>query len=342
LSRVFVAGAGAVSPAGWGAKTLEAAVAGRRALPIQSMTRPGWSETLPVRRVPTANPRPAFLMEPRLRRSTPIAQFVVGAALEALGQDCEQVRAGGIRLGIVVCTMCGCVAYSRRFYHEVLHDPPTASPLLFPETVFNAPGSHLAALLQSRGMNYTLVGDQGTYLKGIALAADWLRTGQADGCLVIGAEELDWVVPDAQRHFADRAVLSEGAGALYLKGGEPRPGLIELVGLTNAHLYVRGASRVTTANRMREELLSLGSPELLCDGLQGVAILDRTEQQLWRDWSGSRTSPLTVLGEGFLAGAAWRCVMAVRALERGECRSVGVSVVGCNEQAVGARLEICL
>jgi hypothetical protein len=341
LNGVFVAGVGAVSPAGWGMEPLEAAIAGAQALPIELMTRPGWTELLRVRRVPTANPRPGFLTEPRLRRSTPIARFVVGAALEALGHDAELVRVGRIRLGIVVCTMCGCVAYSRRFYHEVLQDPSTASPLLFPETVFNAPGSHLAALLGSSGMNYTLVGDQATYLQGIALAADWMVTDMVDACLVVGAEELDWVVPDAQRHFAARAVLSEGAGALYLRGGEAKPGAVEMVALTNAHLYMRGISRRSTAERMREELISMGPWDLLCDGLQGVRVLDRTEQELWQDWTGPRLSPLKELGEGFVAGAAWRCILAARALARAERQSVAVSVVGCNQQAVGARLEVC-
>ncbi len=58
------------------------------------------------------------------------------------------------------------MAYSRRFYEEVLRDPATASPLIFPETVFNAPASHLAAFLGTTAINYTLVGDEGTFLAG--------------------------------------------------------------------------------------------------------------------------------------------------------------------------------
>ena len=74
--------------------------------------------------------------------------------------------------------MSGSVNYSRRFYDETLKDPATASPLVFPETVFNAPASHLAALLGTTAINYTLVGDPGTFLQGIALAADWLLIPQ--------------------------------------------------------------------------------------------------------------------------------------------------------------------
>src|SRR5207237_6501166 len=110
------------------------------------------------------------------------------AALEALGEDASRVSEGRLRVGIVLCVMAGCVSYSRRFYKETLDDPATASPLVFPETVFNAPASHIAALLGTTAITYTLVGDPGTFLHGLALAADWLLSQRVDGCLVVGTE----------------------------------------------------------------------------------------------------------------------------------------------------------
>jgi 3-oxoacyl-(acyl-carrier-protein) synthase len=77
----------------------------------------------------------------------------------------------------VVCVFSGCVNYSSRFYSETLKDPATASPLVFPETVFNAPASHLSAFLGNSAINYTLVGDSGTFLIGLAMAAQWLSDG---------------------------------------------------------------------------------------------------------------------------------------------------------------------
>ena len=82
--------------------------------------------------------------------------------------------------GVIVCRIAGGVAYSRRLYEEVLHAPATASTLIFPETVFKAPASHVSAFLGSKGINYTLVGDDGTFLQGLALAAEWLAAGRVD------------------------------------------------------------------------------------------------------------------------------------------------------------------
>ena len=114
--------------------------------------------------------------------------------MEALGEErVAQVKAGELRLGIVFATMCGAVQYSNRFYQEVIDEPATASPILFPETVFNATSSHLSAIFNSQAANYTVVGDSAEFLSACRIAADWLHAGEVDGCLVVGSEELDWV-----------------------------------------------------------------------------------------------------------------------------------------------------
>jgi len=150
---IFVKGVGSVSPAGWGVLPLREALAKGCPLLTKELPRPGWTAPLRVRAVPPSLTRPGFMTHARIRRVSPITQFAVAAALEALGDDVGPVGDGSLRLGIVLCVMTGCVNYSRRFYDEALKDPATASPLVFPETVFNAPASHLAALLGTTAMN---------------------------------------------------------------------------------------------------------------------------------------------------------------------------------------------
>src|SRR5262245_26804083 len=144
--HIFVHGIGAVSPAGWGVLPLREALSKGGPLAVKELARPGWTRSLRVRTVPPPpTPRPNFLAHARLRRTSPITQYAVAAAVEALGDDAARVNRAALQLGIILCVMTGCVNYSRRFYDETLKDPATASPLVFPETVFNAPASHLAA-----------------------------------------------------------------------------------------------------------------------------------------------------------------------------------------------------
>ena len=267
MSGVFIGGAGAVSAAGWGMVPLRDAVARGVPMDVRSLDRPGWDHGLRARGVPPPPSRPAFLSHPRLRRSSSITHYAVAAAIEALGGSMTSTQAPiqpaeASRLGIVYCVMSGCVSYSRRFYHEVIQNPSTASPLLFPETVFNAPASHLSAYLGVTSANYTLVGDAGGVLVGLATGARWIREGRVDRCLLVGAEELDWLTVDAFRHFDREWIFGEGAGALLLQRA---PSPVELDCVTDAELFTAGRSRMAAARRVKEDLPLALVGELLCD-----------------------------------------------------------------------------
>ena len=337
MSQVVIRGIGAVSPAGWGATALLDALKSNARCPEGQLAWPGRSRPLRCYSVPKPAARPSFVAHPRLRRTSPIAQYAVAAALEALGDHAPGANNTPRRLGIVYCAMTGCVNFSRRFYDETLKDPATASPVVFPETVFNAPASHLAALLNTTAINYTVVGDPGTFLQGLALAADWLLSDRVDACLVVGAEELDWLVAGTFGLFDPAGIVSEGAGALYLARGTENSKFVSLQAVTQPYLFLEKGQRAHAASRARAELGTPAAGALLCDGVQGVPRLDSDEWHAWQDWNGPRCSPKRLCGEAFVAAAAWQCVAAVGALQRDQCSSAEVSVVGCNQQAIAAR-----
>ena len=331
MSRVFVHGQGAVSPAGWGVPAMRASLEKGCPLPVQPMPRPGWEKPLQVRLVPPPPAKPAFLAHARLRRASPMAHYAVGAALEALGGDTALAASGALRLGILACTMTGGLSYSRRFYQEVMQDPAVASPMLFPETVFNAPASHLSAYLGTPIVNYTLVGDGGTFLQGLVLAAHWLEDGIADACVVIGAEESDWTAADALRLFDRHSVHTAGAGALYLKSQCPAAGAVELAAVTDSFPATRTPSRDEAARRMRAQLPVAAPNELLCSSESGNGA--------WSGWKGDRLTPKEILGEAFAASAAWQCVAACDALQRCQYEAASVSITGRDRQAIGAHFS---
>lgn len=327
MSRIFVQGLGAVSAAGWGVAAMIAALKKGEPLATQPVTRPGWEKPLRIHAVPPPSPPPAFLAHPRLRRTSAITQYTVSAACEALGDDVTRVKNGELRLGVVVCLMPGCVAYSRRYYEEVLADPAAASPLIFPETVFNAPASHLSAFLNSGTVSYTLVGDNGAFLQGIALAADWLEHGHADACVVVGAEETDWIAADAVRLFRRGMIYSGGAGALYLK--QSPSSTVELASITDSFLFLNGQNRADAERKMMMQLPQTAADELLCSN--GNANSTGTVR------TGKNLTPNTILGDSFVALAAWQCVAACDSLQQGIFAAANVTIAGANQQAIGAR-----
>lgn len=328
---VFIAGTGAVSPAGWNVAALRDALAKNDVLPLQDLSRPGWDRPLRVHRVPPPQSRPPFITHARLRRTSPITQFAVAAALEALG---PREPKSTTRIGVLVCVFSGCVNYTRRFYDETLKDPSTASPLVFPETVFNAPASHISAYLGSSAINYTLVGDTGTFLAGLSTAAHWLLDGKLDECLVIGTEEVDWLTSDAIRLFDRGKVLSEGAGAVLLTSSRG----VKLKAITDEHLYPT-TGKLEALRKMRSQLPNLSTGALLVDSTSADAGISSEEAQLWADWTGPRLSPKRVLGEGLMASAAWQVVCAADALANHSATDAFVSIAGFHQHAIGAHLS---
>ena len=334
MSRIYVVGQGAVSPAGWGLASMRDALARGEPLPVQFLERPDGQKPYRARLVPNPPVRPAFLAHPRLRRSSPVTHYATAAALEALaGFSAPASR----RLGVIVCLQSGCVQYSYRFFGEVLEQPATASPLVFPETVFAAPASHIAAILGQTPLVYTLIGDPGTFLQGIGLGAMWLEENRVDACLVLAAEETNWLRADALWHLERAAIISSGAGAVCLSREPGTGAAVELVAITESQSYTARKTRARAARAMREQLRAPAPGELLCDGLGDSPRTDRPEQALWRDWNGPRLSPKRILGEGLMAAAAWQTVAACDRVASGAAPSATVSIVGCNQQAIGAR-----
>jgi 3-oxoacyl-(acyl-carrier-protein) synthase len=337
MNDIHIIGWGAVSPAGHGIEALRTACRENAELPTTPIDHPGRTEPLKIRRVPAWSPRPSFLAHPRLRRSSAISLHAAAAAIEALGRNAAKIAQGELRLGMVFTTQTGCVSYSRRFYHEVLEDPSTASPIVFPETVFNAPASHIGTYLASNQINYTLVGDPGTFLQGMAIAAEWLIDGRVDLALVVGAEELDWIVCGAQ-HLLDRNIIvSEGAGALVLQRATETSEGVFLDRITEPVLFTSRAQRSVAARAIHEAITDQDHHTLLLDSLTGAPAVDRAETAAWAAWQGPRFSVKRLLGESYAAGSAWQSVLAADLLARGDHESAIVNVVGCNQQAIAAR-----
>src|SRR5256886_4185191 len=143
------------------------------------------------------------LAHPRLRRASVISRFAATAGLEALqaaGVKVDSQNAG--RIALIFAISNGSVIYTKRFYRDVVETgAQSASPLLFPETVFNAPASHLAAILRVTGTTYTVVGDGAVGLLAIKMAEDVMMDKSLDYCLVVGTEEIDWLLCDAYRRW---------------------------------------------------------------------------------------------------------------------------------------------
>ena len=372
---IAIQGLGWVTPLGRGVSSVwERLMLGQEA-EVEYLSTSFSAQRYPVMRVP-----PSATMDlprhPRLRRASAISRFAALAGLDALrdgGLDIDPEVAK--RIALVFAVSNGGVIYTERFYHEIVETgAQAASPLLFPETVFNAPASHLAAMLGIEGTSYTLVGDGAVGMLALKMADDLMADERLDYCLVVAAEEADWLLCDAYSNWrllrldppieplptrAHGMIPSEGAGAVLL-GREGRLQLKEIAGGAN----YRNRNEATCCVRQVLQQLQSDAVGLVVVSANGTFIDAAETEAITAIMPGVQTyTAKPALGDSIGASALWQVVLAAQALKtlrippslpagsagappageivaKNGSPEVIISSCGLNQQVAGARLQL--
>lgn len=130
------------------------------------------------------------------RRLSRLSRLAVAASCEALTDSGLKVTDDNRqRLGVIWSTAFGSTHQTDAFFLSLLeHGPQSAEPILFPDTVPNAPASHVAMFHQLQGPNSTFCQNHLSGENGLAFAASVLAGGQADALLVGGVDELSAIL----------------------------------------------------------------------------------------------------------------------------------------------------
>jgi len=181
---------------------------------------------------------PSNYMSPgAYRRMSRISRMAVASSVEAL-QDSGLIldHTNRERIAIIMGTSYGSSSHAEEFYASLLHNGPRgAQPFLFPETVPNAPASHIAMFHKITGPNSTFCQNELSAENAILYAQNLLLQNQADVALVGGADELSAiqyscydavgalnhvrVADDETVHpkLGGGLILGEGAGILVME-----------------------------------------------------------------------------------------------------------------------------
>jgi 3-oxoacyl-(acyl-carrier-protein) synthase len=306
-----VIGQGAVSPAGVGVDAL----LHREPVPTSVAALGQPDKPWPVLRIDLKDPAfDRWQGEPRLRRASSMTFFLVEAAEQALAGVSPDDRA---QTGIIVAFSAGCVAYSRRFFEGIVTQH-SASPALFPETVFNSPVSHVASVLRLNGAAYALVGDETAWVAALQTASVWLQQERVKQVLVMGAEEFDPIVLDAYRsarwlrrrqNSAHGFLTSEGAAGILVRRAGPGDAW-RITSARDGLIYrTRKEAAVAAGCLLRES-----DPVLPCFQSARHNWLAALEQKAVEDRPAVPTDGQPYLGEAFTASAAWHTLRALARL----------------------------
>ena len=374
--RIFVQGVGAVTPLGPTARETwkqlcEGQQAPRKIMPSRLGNRDYYWCPIPAKFVSEA------ARYPRLRRSSTVSLLGAAAGFGAFA-DAGLKPAPEIkeRTAIVFAICSGGVVYTRRLYHEIVtQGANAASPVLFPETVYNAAASHLAALLGIDERCYTLVGDSSVGLSALHFATELLSMEpDLDRCLVVGAEEADWLLADAFASWrmattkdffevygsSGGTIFADGAAAVLLG----RTGSISLSGSSAGQPFFNRRERAAVAVEFFERLCPEAEPDLIISSANGT-FADDVERIVFTRLFPSVPvyAPKPAVGEALGASALLQVALACLALryrqipgtlEAGsKLRTINrqtrshsgrralVSCIGFNQQINAVTVQVC-
>jgi 3-oxoacyl-(acyl-carrier-protein) synthase len=329
--NIFIQGIGAVTPLGRTAVEIwdqlcQGHRAPRKLMPGRLGNRTFFCCPVPVEFVSEA------ARQPRLRRSGTISLLGATAGFGALADaGLKPALVNKERTAIVFAICSGGVVYTRRFYHEIAtQGANAASPLLFPETVYNAAASHLAALLGIDLHCYTLVGDSSVGLSALHFAVELLTIQpELDRCLVVGAEEADWLLADAFSSWRMAAkqdsfeVYGKPGGTIFAEGAAAvligRTGPVRLTASSAGRAFFSRRDSFTVALDFFETFLMGKAPDLIVSSANGTFV-DEIERAAFTRLFNSVPvyAPKPAVGEALGASALFQVAVAGLALRDGQ------------------------
>ncbi|CAB4243465.1 conserved protein of unknown function [Methylacidimicrobium sp. AP8] len=298
---------GVVSPAGFGPESLIRPVPPEeRAMVLASAP----TRSFPVFAVDRSDRRwQVWAEEPRLRRAGSLTQFLVEAIGQALAGAGAADRGG---MGLIAVFNNGSISHSARFFAGYRGQGRRfASPLLFPETVYNAATSHAAAVFGLRGPSCSLVGDESAWVEGLRMGRIWLELGHASTVLLAASEEITSITLDAFRsaswlHPSRPFRPAEGAVALLLTA-RPESGLFSVAPAPMSFPYASRKELPLIASRFAQ-----GLPHVPVHPTARGSWLESLERQVLGSFPCVESYPY--IGSAFSVSSGWQTIRAATLL----------------------------
>jgi 3-oxoacyl-(acyl-carrier-protein) synthase len=191
------------------------------------------------------------------------------------------------------------------------------------------------------------------------MAEDLMAGEDLDCCLVVAAEEADWLLCDAYSKWrlvrsappiepfqqpSRGTILSEGAGAILIG----RSGPIQIDEIASGTNFSKQREARTAVDRVFAELCA-APPDLVSASANGTFIDDAEQRAVLKHSAQAQVySVKQALGEGVGASSLWQTIAGAEALitqklpgstKTKPLRTVLVSTCGLNQQVAGLRIS---
>ena len=279
------------------------------------------AEPQPITRWSTPGPRRAFLVptfrptdfvpDLRTRRMDRLSAWaLLGSALALQDAGIEAAALDLDRTAVVCGTAYGCLDLTTEFLLAVATNASQAPPILFPETLANLPGSHLARHFGITGPNLTLSAGHASGEAALLQAVGLLQAGDVDRALVVAGDTLtpalfDWYEAAsllAPACFGEPRTAPAGARRRFVPGEGLAACLLETGPAASAR-QARAHGRYHAG--------WLGSLHEVAGGARGLEV-----ERLFRQLLGEAAPREVVLVTPRACGPSWMACLAERSEQR--------------------------
>lgn len=342
MTDIFISGLGTIGAYGSGEESLRRALATSEPPAMTEMDRSAGYHLAQA-------PKRAFLVNPALlrewvppgeaRRMSPPSRFALAAARMALRDEGLPDE----RTGVVISTAFGPSSYSEGLLRQILLEgPESASPILFMESVANAPAAQIAIAFKARGPSVTICQREAGALLAVGQAATDVAAGRVPRAIAGTLDEMTPLLHSLLDRFGALArnsgpdgteiarpldrrragfLVAEGATMLLLESGEPSASPLARVAAwgsafdPTAPAVGWGTGHAGLARALRRSLeragIALERIDRVVTGASGSRSGDRVEALILREAWGDLPlppvlAPKSVTGEyggGFLGAA---------------------------------------
>ena len=346
MKDIFITGLGTIGAYGSGTESLRRVLAASEPPVLTEVDRSSGYHLAQA-------PRRASLVDPALlrewvppgeaRRMSPPSRFAVATARMAFREAGLGEGLPDEQTGVVISTAFGPSSYSEGLLKQILLEgPDAASPILFMESVANAPAAQIAIASKARGPSVTICQREAGALLAVGQAAGDVAAGRVPRALAGTLDEMTPLLHSLLDRFGALArnsgpegtelarpldrrrsgyLAAEGATMLLLESGERAASPLARVAAwgsafdPSAPSVGWGTGSAGLARALRRTLERAGIPleriDLVVSGASGSRGGDRVEALLLREvWGGLPVPPVlapkSVTGEfggGFLGAA---------------------------------------
>jgi 3-oxoacyl-(acyl-carrier-protein) synthase len=159
----------------------------------------------------------------KFRRAADVSRYAL-AAIKLAISDAGLDSAGGEDSAVITAVTHAAMNYTQDYHKSLLTGGvDDISPILFSDSVLNAPAGNASICFDIRGAVHTVIGGTAASIKATMMACRLIHEDGINRAVVVSAEELNELSFHCRRRFGESA-MSEGAGALFIEDNSVRKG----------------------------------------------------------------------------------------------------------------------